>query len=282
MSTDNKNLFSASSIPEAPISSANRPASVGAAVSAPGGAARAPAEAIVRQAEAGNAKLGRRKGPDPRLFGAFDLDRGRSRRMAYSVTRDDRMSPGDAQAKMNQILQNYGLLQEDEGVCYTFMCALFACHIFNGGSVLQPARSRIKVKDTEFDYADVLRTLGEDVRRFFRAYADPIREEARRILDTYDPNDPVSYEQVSWIRGIAANRGLQRYPDLAFDAADACNNLGLAELAALNASKRMVLSSRANAVDSMRANNRVDSADQFDSTNGERVVGPRLEQHGRV
>jgi len=208
---------------------------------------------------------------DPRKWGAMDMARGITANVAYEVTRDDRMSPGEAHKKLLHIWGMYGIERASEGDQLAFTRGMFLCHAVNSGSVLQPARSKIFVRGNEFDYKPVVDYLGPDQRRFFRAYADDVRKELLRVLGNYDPDDFNMVDVHSWIQEKAVDRGLQRVPDLIADSASACTGLGLAERSLLNRSLNLVLSSVINAADSMQARAKPISADQFDSTNGQRI-----------
>jgi hypothetical protein len=144
---------------------------------------------------------------------------------------------------------------------------LFFSHTVNSGSTLQPGTARMTINNgSVFDFGEVVRILGVQMRRFFRTYADHITEVNQSVLDSYNPYDPVSVEQYGWLLQVAFERGLQRFPHLAHDSADACLKLIPAERAALAMSKRDVLSTTPNSADAMRANPRTVSADRYDST----------------
>jgi len=84
--------------------------------------------------------------------------------------------------------------------------------------------------------------IGEHrLRRFFRAFADDIVEVNRSVLAGYSPYDFVAAEKHGQLMQVAAARGLHKYPELAFDAADACNNISLDARRALLASKALVI-----------------------------------------
>lgn len=208
------------------------------------------------------------KGPVPVDKRKFQYDRvlGRVGRTPWSVTKDDRMSASEAGETMTSILKMFGLDRLEEKDIDAFVSAMFFAHTVNSGSTLQPGRAVIEVAGTRFDYIQIVRKLGIDIRRFFRAYANEIREVNQEIIKSYDPYDPVKAEFHGWIMQVAAERGLQRYPYLAHDSADACTNLSPAERAAIASSKRFVLNTVDNSADSMMANPRTGGGSKFNST----------------
>lgn len=202
---------------------------------------------------------------DPRKY-RYDIYRARSTNIGFNVTRDDRMSAEEAGAMLHTIHEMLKIEREDEARIAAFDRALFFCHTVNSGSTLQPGATKLCVDGVNFEYGDIVRKLGNDIRRFFRAFADDIAQVNREIIAGYDPYDHASVERVGWIQQIALERGLQRFPYLAHDSADACVKLTPAERAAVVASKREVLSTTVNSADSMMANPRVANANRFDST----------------
>jgi len=207
--------------------------------------------------------------PDPRKY-RYDVTRGRAAKVAFEVTRDDRMSAEDAGRVLHEIHEMFGVAGENHNVLHAFDSALWFCHTVNGGSVLQPGRSTFMVPGLtrSFDMANVRDKLGVDARRFFRAFADDIASVNKEVLDSYDPYHPVKAEAWGWLQQVAYARGLHRHPYLAHDSADACINLNAVERAALAASKVMVISTSANSADRLKANDRVMSLDNYDSTVG--------------
>jgi hypothetical protein len=245
--------------------------SAGSSRAAPGSAG------LVREAEKPTSGFGRGPiAPDGRKF-KYDMYRARGTKVAFSVTRDDRMSAESAGTMLHTIHERLGIDRVEEHFILAFDKALFFAHTVNSGSVLQPGRAKLYVDGldgvdaTQFDYNNVLTILGNDMRRFFRAYADDITEVNRAVLAAYDPYNPVAAEQHGWIMQVATERGLQRYPYLAHDSADACININTTERLALINSKRAVLASVTNSADRAFGNPRVQTADKFDSTTGEVV-----------
>lgn len=189
---------------------------------------------------------------DTRKF-RYDVTQARaSAPVPFSATKVDRMDAVEAGDKLHSLHVTLGIDREPEARILGFDNALWLEHFINGASMLQPGRGALVVDGVAFDIAKIRDMLGEDVRRFFRAFADNIAACARNILDTHDPYDAESVEKVGQIRQVALERGMQKYPHLAFDAADACVEISMEERSALIASKGMVLESTANAVDTLR------------------------------
>jgi len=224
---------------------------------------------IVLQAEAPVTAIG--KGPipyDSRKF-RYDMYRASATKVAFAVSRDDRMSAEEAGQKLNELHVMFGIEREEEHILKAFDDALFFYHTLNSASVLQPGRGKVWILNRPFDMAEVNTKLGIDSRRFYRAFADEIKEVNRAVLADYDPYDHVKAEKHGWLMQVALERGIHRYPYLAHDSADACVDIKIAERIAISNSKRMVIGSTINAVDRADANSRVNSARGYDSTSNE-------------
>lgn len=187
--------------------------------------------------------------PDGRKF-KFDITRARTQpALAFSASKVDRLDAELAGEKLKQILDKFGIMNEDESRIYAFMNALFFAHTLNGGSILQPGRGVLRVDGVEFDMAAVSAILGVEARRFYRAYADEIADANQMVLDNCDPLDPVTMEMYGQLMQVAHERGLQKYPKFSHDSADACVHMSLEERRAVMASKRMVLLGTVNRAD---------------------------------
>lgn len=248
------------------------------------GASPGLASALPRGSPAGAQAVFRDGGTSGRLKGRgkliydrrkynYDVVRGKAAALAFETSKDDRMSAGEAGRMLERIHAVFGIDREVESVLHAFDRALFFSHTVNGGSVLTPGRCTFSVPGvTEtFSFSQVRDVLGVDQRRFFRAFADDIAEVNKDVLRAYDPADVVRAEQWGWLQQVAHDRGLSRYPHLAHDSADACLGLSPGERAAVAASKASVISTTNNSADRLRANSRVQSADNYDSTVGERL-----------
>lgn len=180
---------------------------------------------------------------DPRKYDR-DAMAARLRDFKVIVTRDDRMPVLEAKAALDRLRERARVYEEENAVeaAARHDAALWFCHTVNGASTLNPGRSTFGATDTlgGFSYGDVMRQLGPDARRFFRAYADDITEVNRKVLADLDLNDPASVENYGWLLEVAATRGISKYPYLAHDSADACLYLNTSERAAVIASKKYV------------------------------------------
>jgi len=135
-----------------------------------------------------------------------------------------------------------GIESESEERIHGFDCALWWQHILNGASIMQPGRGVMTVDGMSYDIYDCLRAIGSSqMRRFFRAYADDIVDVARGVLRGFDPYDFVAMEKHGQLMQVATARGLHKYPEFAFDAADACLHMSLEVRRAVLASKALVL-----------------------------------------
>jgi hypothetical protein len=209
------------------------------------------------------------KGPvpyDKRKF-KYDLYRAQATQVAFAVSRDDRMSAEEAGATLHAIHEMVGISRAEEHFIKAFDDALFFYHTLNSASVLQPGRGKIWIDGSEFDMSEIVKKVGVDIRRFFRAFADEIKNVNLAVLKDYDPYDPVKNEKHGWIMQVALERGIHRFPHLAHDSADACTDISIAERIAISNSKKLVISSTINAVDRADANSRVNSGRGYDSTN---------------
>jgi hypothetical protein len=219
-------------------------------------------------------------GVDSRLYGGLDHISGYAGQMSFEVGKDDRMSPKEAGAKLMKILNIFSLTNLMEHEIFTFVGGLWVYHSLNGSSVLGPARSTIDCLGQQFPYVHVATELGNDSRRFHRAFADEIRKQNKRVLDC-DPNDVAAMALREQYMQVAYERGLQRAPDLLHDSSDACTGLTAGERALLAGSKRLVLANSYNTADSLQATSRTLGPDNFDSTAGERVGGAEGAVSGR-
>jgi len=211
-------------------------------------------------AEAGPASNvgGRVRGRDPRKFDYAESGRPIG---TFTATREDRLSVGEACAALALVHKRF-VEGESEEHWKTFDSALFLCHALNSGSILNTGRANLEYviegKKWTHSYREVLNVLALDVRRFFRAYADDVRVVIKKVLASYDPYDFEAVELVGQLQQIAADRGLSRFPDLVFDAADACLLLTPTERAAVRRSKALVLRGKANVADDLDFQHRVD------------------------
>lgn len=186
---------------------------------------------------------GRVKPVDTRRF-KFDVIRGRATAPGFEVTKDDRMSPQEGGQMLDQIHTTFGLAGKSAGDIFAFNQALFINHAINGGSTIAPGRAFFYVDGyTAFSTAKVRDILGVNNRRFWRCFADAIKDAIKSFMSNYDPFNLVQDEIFNMIVSVARSRGIARYPHLCHDSADACLEVDAAEAAAVASSKQFVLSS---------------------------------------
>jgi len=185
------------------------------------------------------------RGPVPTDPRKYRYDRTRALGMqpvGFAVTKADRLDAQEAGDVLHKIHVALGIDREDESRIAAFDAALWWQHTINGASILQDLRGSLSVGGMEFDISSCLRLVGEfQLRRFFRAYADDIREVNLGVIHDYTPYDFVAAEKYGQLMQVAAARGLHKYPELAFDAADACTDISLDARRALQTSKAIVL-----------------------------------------
>lgn len=191
---------------------------------------------------------------DQRKFG-FSVSGVRSRSIGgFSACKADRMSAAAAADRMNGLIEQH-FRGATEEVKMSFVWGLLFCHTLNGASVLTPGRAGFSVGEGEGDrvtfveYSTIVKALGPDLRRFFRAYADETRAVNKSILDSYDAADWEAVERFGMLEQVAMERGLGRYPDLAHDSADACVGLTAPERTAVINSTRRVVDASENLAD---------------------------------
>jgi len=216
--------------------------------------------AVFREKKAGPEKIGNVRARDRRKFNFEDLGTGGAAGIVSSKA--DRMTADQAWVKTAGLFEIF-IAGEPAEHKAAFLEAMFFCHTVNSGSVAQPGRATFAFvvngrESKEFKMSDVIMSLREDTRRYFRAYADEIRDVNQKILDACNPLDPVSNEKAAWILQVAAERGLSRYPNLAHDSSSACTMLTLPERSAVAQSSRRVLSHAVNVPDGVRTDSRVE------------------------
>jgi len=166
-----------------------------------------------------------------------------------------------------RVEEAFGLSGAKSADIEAFWEAVFFYHTVNSGSVAQPGRSVIVVGGTSHSYDSVLRVLGVDQRRFFRALANEVRSVNKKVLAEAGARNIESREKYEWLIQVASERGLSRFPELAHDSADACWGLDPAQRAALANSKLAVLSRTDNFADTTSSNARMRTSAPTVTTN---------------
>jgi len=188
---------------------------------------------------------------DKRKF-RYDVLAAQTRKpLTFGATKVDRLDATVAGDLLDRIHKTFGIDRESEERIWAFDQGLWYEHAVNGGSTLQAERGVVRVEEVEFDIPVVIKILGTDARRFFRAYADEIAATLKKVLDGYNPFVPEASEMYAAVMQVAVARGLQKYPHLIHDSSDAGVELSIEERMALQASKRYVIASVVNAADSV-------------------------------
>jgi len=217
------------------------------------------AEAIEERGEETVRRVGRTnaKRSTQGLFPGMDTRRALVRPVDVSVTADNRMSDREAGAMSLMILSRCGLGDEDDSIMVGFIKAMCLCMAVNSSSVLVPGRAKFIVGHSEFDFhKDVMMVLGNDARRYFRAYADITRDYLKDLEKEYQAG-PTSEDEVGLARydsvqamwelvlSVADKRGLSRVPYLIHDSAEFCTGKTATEKMFLTKCKETIFASGA-------------------------------------
>jgi len=172
----------------------------------------------------------------------------------FSVTSNRVMSLREASSRLVGLMQHVGVHAQSDAVQLAFHRAILLAHAKNSASVVQPDRAIIRIAGgaTINFYTDVVFFLGDDTRRFFRAYADMTRQVVRGMFSRWQQGDASIAEDIRDLEWVAAERGLVRYKDLVADSSDACSDLTRPERAALGQAKQSIFASINNPADVVR------------------------------
>lgn len=173
------------------------------------------------------------------------------REVRFRVTTNRVMPLDEASTRLAGLMQVCGVAAQADNVQLAFLRAILLAHAKNSASVIQPSRAMIYInggRPINF-FTDVVHFLGDDTRRFFRAYADITRTVVRSYYDRYNRGDLSVAEDVRDLDWVADDRGLSRFKDLVADGSDACSNLTRSERQALGMAKQSIFASGGNAVD---------------------------------
>lgn len=192
---------------------------------------------------------------DARLF-PFDAAQAAREPVYYGATSNRKLTVYDASDQLGRLMRRHQVDKKIEGVQMAFLRAMLLCHAKNSASVLTPDRANFYIGKlgqpgtVKFNYyLDVVDVLGDDTRRFFRAYADVERSILRELMARRGSMDPDVLQDIADIDWVAADRGLSRYPDLCFDSSEACSGLTAHVRTVLANSKASILSKTVNVVD---------------------------------
>jgi len=216
-------------------------------------------EAVVEEGQAtvnpvGRSRVGgRRRG----LYQGIDVYGALSKPLVISATTDFAMSVEQAAAATTSILNGCGMTNELDNAKFYFLQAMQLCFALNSASTLMPGRATFSISvpgqpTSTFNlFQDVVKVLGADTRRYFRAYADETRTVMENLRRAYiagplgsDDIAVDAYEDIvdQWNAAlrVAVSRGLSRVPHLIHDSAENCSGLSATEIAFLSASKASI------------------------------------------
>lgn len=201
------------------------------------------------------------------MFGPSTLAR-RNKRLPYDLM--DALSEGEkivvettsnavmpiseAGARLNGLFLHCGLGGASPGMKHAFHMAILLANAKNSSSIAQPNRAVIRIPGVDqINYhADVLAYLGDDSRRFFRAYAEEMVMHLKAIRTAFEQGDEDYRADIEELDVVARGRGLERFKHLVGDGSEFCPGLSSAEYLAVERSKAIVLSNTTNAVDNAR------------------------------
>jgi len=193
---------------------------------------------------------------DDRLL-PYDTGQAARERVPYGASMNRRLEVLEAKDLLVKLMQRHGVDRKLEGVQAAFTSAVMLAHAKNSASVLVPGRATFYVGQganrAEFNYfADVVDILGDDTRRFFRAYSNVVLKVVKQNLEYKGSRNPELAQHAEDLLWVAHDRGLSRVPHLAFDSAEACSGLTPWERNMISGAKASVLSKRVNVADADR------------------------------
>lgn len=177
------------------------------------------------------------------------------RPVPFSASFNRVMESSQARSRLQGIIAHCGAGSQVESVKFALLKAILLAHAKNSGSVLQPSRAVIRVaggKELNF-YEDVVLLLGEDTRRFFRAFADMTRDVVRECYAQYEAGNMAYADDVRDLNMVVSQRGLHRFRDLVADSSDACTTLTMSEVDAIGMSKKSIFENSTNMADLVRS-----------------------------
>jgi hypothetical protein len=173
------------------------------------------------------------------------------RPVAFGASTDRSMTPVEAADRLIGLMRNCQVVGQSDATQMAFHKAILLAHAKNSGSILQPGRAEFWVEgSTKMNFFfHVVAYLGNDTRRFFRAYADLSRNLLQDIVKSYQRGEERHVEDYNDVMWVAMDRGLKRYPYLIADSSDACSNLTAGESTAVRQAKAGMLANTPNVVD---------------------------------
>jgi hypothetical protein len=189
----------------------------------------------------------------------YDFSQGVKGGIPFGSSTNREMSAVEATDRLRKLMDRNGLRGHTDAEKHAFTQAMLLAHAKNSASVITPDRARfwVGVPGQEgfqsFNYyLDILDPLGADARRFFRVFADMTLAIVEGRLAQIDSEDDDIQDDIRHIKWVAADRGLERYPRVIHDSADACSNLTVAERTAIGMGKATIFATKPNAADQVR------------------------------
>lgn len=197
----------------------------------------------------------------------------------FYATSNRIMPMDDACKKLAGILLHCGVSGQSDAVQLAFHRAILLAHAKNSASVIQPGRAGFGVdgsRECNF-YLDVMYPLGNDSRRFFRAWAQMSRDVVAGIHERKALGDESVYDDYRDLMWTARDRGLTRYPHLVADNAEAISGLTANEYTALSQAKATIFENTTNMADFVQTyynKNKAASTSHFKSGTPAQLQGP--------
>lgn len=187
----------------------------------------------------GNPLAGNRMG---RLLKGIDTVPYHAAPIAYTASADAAPDDSEAVRLRDQLLRFSGMDDESPELQYAFIRAMCLCHALNSASKLTPGRATFTVAGTSFSYTThVVEVLGDNLRRFFRAWADETLEVVVEQLEKAKEGDVEALRVKRDLVVMANKKGLLHMPQLAFDTAEYVTKLSPSERMAVANAKAISL-----------------------------------------
>lgn len=161
--------------------------------------------------------------------------------VSVTITKEDKLDSGTANLTLDRLHERFGVSHWSQEKLWAFDNALWFCHTLNGASTYSEGRASFSLCDREFLYSEVINHLGTDLRRFFRAFADDIRDVNYAVWMNNDIQDPDAQTRREDLLRVARQRGMIKHPEYCHDSADACSSLPTGVANAIAESKAAIL-----------------------------------------
>jgi len=156
-----------------------------------------------------------------------------------------------------KLLFKVGLTNDPDERKARYMHAVWCTYAMNSASQVVPARARIRMDGwaREAGYAeDVIATLGDDARRYFRYNADLVARALKITFDRRNTPEATDFDEYvcQVMEVVALVRGVPSVPWFAFDAAEHCTQMCTADrIMVVNAGRRTASASAGTAANAL-------------------------------